>query len=223
MCYIWNYYIVNKVSTSCKQCFFWMFWMSNGLHWTRSEGIAYRSMFRHLWWMLFNRGEEKKEQRWSMKRRMNRGLDQRRRHCVFYSYRPLAPSVGSKPEQPELQSSPNSPVTKREDAERGREVKHRWTKRVKIWGHTFCMYMLQWSHKGVPPPSASLSSFNLSIAWALSVIYEKFDLTKKKNAVCVGTGRMLSSWRGSRLCSSDLERQLEMNCNTTTKQCSCVP
>lgn len=120
-----------------------------------------------------------KEQRWSMKRRMNRGLDQRRRHCVFYSYRPLAPSVGSKPEQPELQSSPNSPVTKREDAERGREVKHRWTERVKIWEHTFCMYMLQWSHKGVPPPSASLSSFNLSIVWALSVIYEKYDLTKK--------------------------------------------
>lgn len=52
-------------------------------------------------------------------------IEEPRGHCLFYSYRPLAPSVGSNPEQRRLQSSPNSPVTKQEDAERDGEVRHR--------------------------------------------------------------------------------------------------
>lgn len=126
-------------------CLLGLAWMLNAPCWTSSEEITYRSMARLLCWMLLSNREKRKgrrsggggESRSKMVRNVKRQRDgdgeieELRGHCLFYSYRPLAPSVGSNPEQRGMQSSPNSTVTKQEDTGRDEEVRHRW--RVTEW------------------------------------------------------------------------------------------
>lgn len=96
--------------------------------------------------MLITNGEKRKGRRsgeWGasqseMVRSMKRQRDgdgeiqELKGHCLFYSFRPLAPPIGSISEQWGLQPSPNSPVTKQEDAERDGEGRHRWREWVKM-------------------------------------------------------------------------------------------
>lgn len=94
-------------------------------------------------------------------------VEELRGHCVFYSYRPLAPSVGWNPEQRGLQSSPNSPVTKQERAETETETGKWDADEGRGWNaKPDILHVLQWNHKGAPP--VFLSLFNLSTARASS-------------------------------------------------------